>query len=132
MSKSHHLNIPSSSEPASPPWMDSQPGSANPAQKAVTVFFEAEKCSLNDCEVDKLSKWVRQWYAMNSRSKLCVGGAAVTSRSNRLRRLGFLMSLLRKLGVPQKRVRADSEWLRPAPMGAIDDLPADAIWLQVR
>lgn len=128
---SSHLNL----EPNSPRWMAYQPRSGNhalPVATGVTVYFEAEKCSLNDSEIDKLGNWVKHWNTLNNRTKLSLGGATVSSRSNRLRRLGFLMSLLGKLGVPCQRVQADSEWMRPARMGAIDDLPADAIWLQIR
>jgi hypothetical protein len=42
------------------------------------------------------------------------------------------MSLLDQLGVSQRRIQADDEWLKPTRMGAIDDLPADVVWLQVR
>lgn len=96
------------------------------------VNFEAGRCTLNEHEVDKLEKWINRWNEPNSLCRLYVGGANATSRSNQLRRFGFLMSLLRQLGVPQRRIQADTEWLRPTRMGAIEDLPADVIWLQVR
>ena len=107
-------------------------GSLTPEEAASTVNFEAGRCTLNEHEVDKLEKWINRWNEPNSHCRLYVGGANATSRSNQLRRFGFLMSLLEQLGVPQRRIQADDEWLKPTRMGAIDDLPADVVWLQVR
>ena len=107
-------------------------GSLTPEETASTVNFEAGRCTLNEHEVDKLEKWINRWNERNSHCRLYVGGANATSRSNQLRRFGFLMSLLEQLGVPQRRIQADDEWLKPTRMGAIDDLPADVVWLQVR
>ncbi len=106
--------------------------SLTPEETASTVNFEAGRCTLNEHEVDKLGKWINRWNEPSSRCRLYVGGANATSRSNQLRRFGFLMSLLEQLGVPQRRIQADDEWLKPSRMGAIDDLPADVVWLQVR
>jgi len=103
-----------------------------PLAMDLSVFFEVEKCSLSMDEIDKLDRWIKQWNRPGSRCWLHLGGAQETSRSNRLRRLGFLMSLLEQLGVPQRRVQTDDDWLKPARMGAIDDLPADVIWMQIR
>lgn len=97
----------------------------------VRIVFEAGKCSLNEHEVHRLERWIKQWYTPASKCRLYLGGAEVTSRSNRLRRLGFLMALLEQFGVPQHRVQTDSEWLKPTRMGSIDDLPADAIWMRI-
>lgn len=101
-------------------------------ETSTTVNFEAGRCTLNEHEVDKLEKWINRWNERDSLCRLYVGGANQTSRSNQLRRFGFLMSLLEQLGVPQRRIQADSEWLKPTRMGAIDDLPADVVWFQVR
>ena len=106
--------------------------SLTPEETASTVNFEAGRCTLNEHEVDKLGKWINRWNQPNSRCRLYVGGANATSRSNQLRRFGFLMSLLEQLGVPQRRIQADDEWLKPTRMGAVDNLPADVVWLQVR
>ncbi len=107
-------------------------GGSTLPKESISVLYEAEKCSLSEGEVGKLERWIKQWKTPNSRCRLYIGGADKSSRSNRLRRLGFLLSLLEQLGVPQRRVQADSDWLKPTRMGAIDDLPADAIWLQIR
>lgn len=107
-------------------------GSLTPEETASTVNFEAGRCTLNEHEVDKLEKWIDRWNERNSHCRLYVGGANATSRFNQLRRFGFLMSLLEQLGVPPRRIQADDEWLKPTRMGAIDDLPADVVWLQVR
>lgn len=107
-------------------------GSLTLEETSSTVNFEAGRCTLNDHQVDKLARWINRWNEPNSLCRLYVGGANETSRSNQLRRFGFLMSLLEHLGVPQRRIQADAEWLKPTRMGAIDDLPADVVWLQVR
>ncbi len=107
-------------------------GSIAQEETSSTVNFEAGRCTLNEHEVDKLEKWINRWNEPNSRCRLYVGGANETSRSNQMRRFGFLMSLLEQLGVPRRRIHADDEWLKPARMGAVDDLPTDVVWLQVR
>lgn len=107
-------------------------GSLAPEETTSTVNFEAGRCTLNENEVVKLEKWINRWNEPNSHCRLYVGGANATSRSNQMRRFGFLMSLLEQLGVPKRRIHADDEWLKPIRMGAVDDLPTDVVWLQVR
>lgn len=125
----HQFNSDKDSQVSAGPRLAS--GSLTQEETTSTVNFEAGRCTLNEHEVDKLEKWINRWKP-NSLCRLYVGGANATSRSNQLRRFGFLMSLLEHLGVSQRRIQADTEWLRPTRMGAIDDLPADVIWLQVR
>jgi hypothetical protein len=93
------------------------------------VFFEAGQCTLTDGEVNALGSWVLQWIVPNRRCQLQLGGAGETSRTNRLRRLSNLLSVLQNLGVNRKQIQIDDEWLKPNRMGTIDDLPADTFWL---
>lgn len=101
-----------------------------PSEERMMVFFEAGKCSLTQPVISTLKHWVHLWNTPSCRRRLNLGGADETSRTNRLRRLSALISVLEDLGVDRRRIQVDSEWLRPTRMGIIDDMPVDAIWLQ--
>lgn len=98
----------------------------------MAVFFESGRCALPEREIEALAHWIKSWNTASSKRHLQIGGAHATSRTNRLRRLGFLMTLLQRLGVPQKRVHPDQDWTTPIRMGSIDDVPVDEVWLTIR
>lgn len=98
----------------------------------MSVFFESGRCRLPEPEIEALAHWINSWNTVNSRRHLMIGGAHETSRTNRLRRLGFILSLLQQLGVPQQRVHPDEDWMTPMRMGSMDDVPVDEVWLQLR
>lgn len=97
----------------------------------MTVLFQAGEANLPDTEVEVLKNWVRCWPSRGSRNVVELGGACESSRTGRLRRLNSILELFAQLGVPSKNVREDEEWTKPSRMGALDDLPADAVWLKL-
>ncbi len=98
----------------------------------MTVLFREGECTLLPKEVKTLQQWIETWRHSSSNYHVLFGGAFETSRTGRLRRLAFLTSELEQLGIPRKRIHPDEDWLKPSRMGALDDLPRDAVWLQIR
>jgi hypothetical protein len=103
----------------------------NPAQHMTVLFGEGE-CTLPTAEVTALQQWIETWCHSSSNYHVLFGGALETSRTGRLRRLAYLTGELELLGVPKRRIHPDEDWLRPSRMGALDHLPRDAVWLQIR
>lgn len=108
------------------------PGTLTPVESSMSVFFEEGQCALPEREIEALAHWINGWNTANSKQHLLIGGAHATSRANRLRRLGFMMTLLVQLGVPQKRVHPEEDLTTSIRMGSIDDVPVDEVWLTLR
>lgn len=108
------------------------PCTSTSVESTMSVFFESGQCSLTEREIEALAHWISCWNTASSKRHLLIGGAHATSRTNRLRRLGFLMTLLQQLGVPQNQIHPDEDWTTPIRMGSIDDVPGDEVWLKLR
>lgn len=116
----------------SPGLPQASPKTSTSVESTLSVRFESGLCSLPEREIAALAHWLNGCNLGASKRHLWLGGAHETSRTNRLRRFGFLMSLLRQLGVPKNRVHAAEDWTTPIRMGSIDDVPVDKVWLQLR
>ena len=106
---------------------------AQPASQASRVLlrFEEGKACLSGAQVDILKKWIQCWALVHKSSALAIGGACKASRAGMLRRVHFLLNLLIQCGVYSKSMCQDAQWFQPAPMGSIDDLPHDTVWLEL-
>lgn len=110
-----------------------KPESATPAAiPALVTQFKRGQCHLTFEQVRKIKAWVRSCLGNSGDREVVLGGGTRATRTARLRRLNGLLHALETSGVATRRVQAESDWVQPAPMGALDDLPADAIWLKVR
>lgn len=78
-----------------------------------------------------LVSWVADKPLMGNKVDLVLGGASKSSRAGRLRRMHWILLVLERLGVAARRIRPDIEWTRPARMGALEDMPADTVWLRL-
>ena len=107
-------------------------GALTSVEPSMSVFFEEGQCALPEREIEALALWVNCWNTASSKQHLLIGGAQATSRANRLRRLGFMMTLLAQLGVPQKRIHPEEDLTTSIRMGSIDDVPVDEVWLKLR
>ena len=98
----------------------------------MSVLFEEGKASLSKGQLDVLHQWVLQWFKQRKSSVLAIGGARKTSRAGMLRRVHHLLKALFCLGVCGKQIKQDDQWTQPAKMGAVDDLPPDTVWLELK
>lgn len=103
-------------------------GSVN--AQMVARFGEGES-NLSVDQEQQLAYWISSKLKSGFNFKLVLGGASKTSRSGRLRRLYALIHALQRMGVAAKRIWPDIEWTKPARMGALEDMPADTVWLRL-
>lgn len=96
----------------------------------VAQFRDGES-TLSAEQEKQLASWIFGRPQVGGKVGLVVGGASKSSRTGRLRRLHGLLLVLGRLGVAARRIWPDIEWTRPARMGAIEDLPADTVWLRL-
>jgi len=108
------------------------PHASASVETSMSVFFEEGRFALPEREIETLAQWIHSWNTTGSKQHLHIGGAYETSRTNRLRRLGFMMTLLQQLGVPQKRLHPEDDWTTSIRMGSMDDVPVDEVWLKLR
>lgn len=93
--------------------------------------FSDGQSALSPEQERHLASWVTGKPLVKGKLALIVGGATKTSRSGRLRRLHALLQLLQRLGVAARCIWPDIEWSKPARMGAMEDMPADTVWLRL-
>lgn len=93
--------------------------------------FDDGESALSAEEEHHLASWIVDQPLHDNKVDLIVGGASKSSRAGRLRRLYGILLLLGRLGVAARRIRPDFEWTRPARMGALEDMPADTVWLRL-
>lgn len=79
----------------------------------------------------RLTQWLGEQLRSTKRFQVVLGGGAKTSRCGRLRRMHALLQLLEHLGIAAKRIVTDGDWSKPARMGALEDMPADTMWLRI-
>jgi hypothetical protein len=94
--------------------------------------FEEGKASLSKHQIDTLQQWIGQWIKQGKATFFAVGGACKASRAGMLRRVRHLLHVLMCLGVTRKHIQQDNRWAEPTKMGAIDDLPPDTVWLELK
>jgi hypothetical protein len=94
--------------------------------------FKRGQCHLTFEQVRNVKAWVRSCLGNSGEMKVDLGGGTKGTRTARLRRLNGLLHALEDSGVAARRIQPESDWVQPAPMGALDDLPADTIWLKAR
>lgn len=96
----------------------------------VARFGEGES-NLSAEQERQLASWIGSKSKSGFCFKLVLGGASKTPRSGRLRRQYALIHALQRMGVAAKRIWPDIEWTKPARMGALEDMPADTVWLRL-
>ncbi len=94
--------------------------------------FEEGKASLSKNQLEALHQWVRRWLKQGKSAVLTIGGACKASRAGMLRRVHHLLQVLLGLGFCGKQIQQDDQWGKPTKMGAIDDLPPDTVWLELK
>jgi hypothetical protein len=108
---------------------------ANPSEPCgdrMLLCFEEGKASLSQSQMEVLHHWIRQWINQRKSTILAIGGACKASRAGMLRRVHHLLDALLCLGVCRKKIQQDNRWSAPAKMGAVDDLPPDTVWLELK
>jgi hypothetical protein len=106
------------------------PSHSVPARTLVAQFRSGQ-CRLTSDQARRVKRWLHAWPSANENMALVMGGAGHTTLTARLRRFNGLIQVLEHSGIAARRVTSEHNWMAPAPMGALDDLSADTIWLRI-
>lgn len=106
-------------------------GKCRGADELLVARFGDGESTLSAEQEQVVASWLFGKPLVSTKVDLILGGAARSSRAGRLRRLHGLLLMLGRLGVAARRIWPDIEWTQPAPMGALEDMPADTVWLRL-
>lgn len=104
---------------------------SGPVDAQMDACFGEGESNLSADQERQLASWIVNTSKSGFNFELVLGGASRTPRSGRLRRQYALIHALQRMGVAARRIRSDIEWTKPARMGDLEDMPADAVWLRL-
>ncbi len=98
---------------------------------SLVARFRDGESALSAEQEKQLASWISDKPLSGNKVDLILSGASKSSRAGRLRRLHGILVVLGRLGVAARRIQPDFEWTQPARMGALEDMPADTVWLRL-
>lgn len=106
-------------------------GTCGDEDEFLVARFRDGESALSVEQERHVASWIFDKPLLGKKVDLILGGASKSSRTGRLRRLHGILAFLARLGVAARRIRPDFEWTQPARMGALEDMPADTVWLRL-
>lgn len=106
-------------------------GKCGVEDELLVARFRDGESALSAEQEQHLVSWIVDKPLLGKKVDLILGGASKSSRAGRLRRLHGILLVFGRLGVAARRIRPDIEWAQPARMGALEDMPADTVWLRL-
>ena len=101
-------------------------------QQRVLLQFEDGNACLSNSQIDILKGWLKRCSSIRKTTTISISGAYKASRAGMLRRIHHLLQILLHLGIFAPHIQQDARWLNPEKMGAMDDLPSDTVWLELK
>ena len=125
------MKVNSDNSPALPILCSTDQEKCGGQDELLVARFRDGECALSVEQEQHVASWLVGKPVVGSKVGLILGGANQSSRAGRLRRLRGMLLVLGRLGVAARRIWPDIEWIKPARMGALEDMPADTVWLRL-